>query len=405
MFTLLSGFTPQQHDQIMGDNGLRRMHQSDDPHADETKERLMADPNQDWNKMPAWCWAAPAAAGALVAAKFADLISPESSLVIALAVVFLGGAVFAAVHHAEVLAVRIGEPFGSILLALAITTLEVGLIISVMASGAAGSDTVARDTVFSVTMIVLNGIVGVCLVAGAWRHYEQEFKVQGAAGILSVIATLAIISLVLPNFTLTTPGPIYASNQLLFVGAVSLILYVTFVFVQTIRHRDDFIMQEASVHHGEAPTARTAVLSAILLVASLIVVILLAKMLSPVVEGMVSRAGLPLAVVGVVIAAVVLLPEAVTAYKAAAHNRLQTSLNASLGSAAASIGLTIPIVGTASVILGQPLKLGLGPESMILLVLTLFVSTLTFATGRTTVLQGAVHLVIFGVFVFMSAVP
>jgi Ca2+:H+ antiporter len=365
----------------------------------------MADPNQDWNRMPLWCWAAPAAAGALVAAKFAHAISADNGLVIALAVVLLGGAVFAAVHHAEVLAVRIGEPFGSILLALAITSLEVGLIISVMASGAAGSDSVARDTVYSVVMIVLNGIVGLCLLAGGWRHYEQEFKVQGAAGILSVIATLAIISLVLPNFTQTTPGPIYASNQLLFVGAVSLVLYVLFVFVQTIRHRDDFVIEDGAGHHGEKPGDRITSLSALLLVLSLVVVILLAKTLSPVVESMVVKAGLPLAVVGVVIAAVVLLPEGVTAYKAATHNRLQTSLNASLGSAAASIGLTIPIVGAASVLLGQPLKLGLGPESMILLVLTLFVSTLTFATGRTTVLQGAVHLVIFGVFLLMSAVP
>jgi Ca2+:H+ antiporter len=186
---------------------------------------------------------------------------------------------------------------------------------------------------------------------------------------------------------------------------VSLILYVLFVFVQTVRHRDDFIIDDGIAHHGAKPNGRTTMLSAILLVLSLVVVILLAKTLSPVVEGMVTRAGLPLAVVGVVIAAVVLLPEGVTAYRAAAHNRLQTSLNASLGSAAASIGLTIPIVGTASVILGQPLKLGLGPESMVLLVLTLFVSTLTFATGRTTVLQGAVHLVIFGVFVLLSAVP
>jgi Ca2+:H+ antiporter len=365
----------------------------------------MADADHDWNTMPWWCWAAPLAAGLLVAAKFASLVSPTSAPVIGLAVLLLGGAVFAAVHHAEVLAVRIGEPFGSILLALAITTLEVGLIISVMASGSNGSDAVARDTVYSVVMIVLNGIVGLCLVFGSARHFEQEFRVQGAAAILSVIATLAVVSLVLPNFTRTTAGPTFAPSQLVFVGAVSLGLYALFVFVQTVRHRADFVIEYAGAGEGEKPTTRTTILSAILLVLSLGIVILLAKTLSPIVEAGVVRAGLPLAVVGVVIATLVLLPEGLTAMKAARRNRLQTSLNASLGSAAASIGLTIPIVGAASIYLDKPLTLGLGPEAMVLLILTLFVSTLTFATGRTTVLQGAVHLVIFGVFVFLAAVP
>lgn len=355
--------------------------------------------------MPWWCWAAPLAAGLLVAAKFASLVSPTSAPVIGLAVLLLGGAVFAAVHHAEVLAVRIGEPFGSILLALAITTLEVGLIISVMASGSNGSDAVARDTVYSVVMIVLNGIVGLCLVFGSARHFEQEFRVQGAAAILSVIATLAVVSLVLPNFTRTTAGPTFAPSQLVFVGTVSLGLYALFVFVQTVRHRADFVIEYAGAGEGEKPTTRTTILSAILLVLSLGIVILLAKTLSPIVEAGVVRAGLPLAVVGVVIATLVLLPEGLTAMKAARRNRLQTSLNASLGSAAASIGLTIPIVGAASIYLDKPLTLGLGPEAMVLLILTLFVSTLTFATGRTTVLQGAVHLVIFGVFLFLAAVP
>lgn len=365
----------------------------------------MADPHADWNKIPAWCLAGPFLGGLLVAAKTAGLIYPTNPIVLILAIAFLGVAVFAAVHHAEVLAVRIGEPFGSILLALAITTLEVGLIISVMVSGSAGSDAVARDTVYSVVMIVLNGIVGLCLLTGARRHYEQEFRVQGAVGILSVISTLAIIALVLPNFTKTTPGPTLSQSQLIFVGAVSLILYLFFVFIQTVRHRGDFIIDDGQGHHGVTPSARTSAIGAAFLVLSLVVVIMLAKTLSPIVEAAVVGAGLPLAVVGVVIALVVLLPEGLTALKAATHNRLQTSLNASLGSAAASIGLTIPIVGAASVMLGQPLTLGLSPAAMVLLLLTLFVSTLTFATGRTTMLQGAVHLVIFGVFVFLSAVP
>jgi Ca2+:H+ antiporter len=222
---------------------------------------------------------------------------------------------------------------------------------------------------------------------------------------LSVIATLAIVSLVLPNFTLTTTGPTFAPSQLAFIGAVSLGLYGLFVYVQTVRHRDDFVIAYAGAVTGQPPRSRTVAISAVLLIASLAVVIALAKTLSPVLERGVVLAGLPLAVVGVVIAMLVLLPEGITALKAARHNKLQTSLNASLGSAAASIGLTIPVVGATSVLLGQPLTLGLGAEDMVLLLLTLFVSTLTFATGRTTILQGAVHLVIFAVFLFLSAVP
>jgi Ca2+:H+ antiporter len=369
-------------------------------------EAAMADHGHDWNRMPWWCWAAPVAACALLASLFAHVFSATHPALLALAILLLGAAVFAAVHHAEVLAVAIGEPFGSILLALAITALEVGLIISVMASGSLGSGAVARDTVYSVVMIVLNGIVGLCLLAGARRHYEQEFKLQGAVGILSVIATLAVISLVLPNFTHTTPGPTYATSQLLFVGSVSLVLYLLFVFVQTVRHRDDFLMEPGAAFHPDAkPSRRSTALAALLLGVSLVVVIGLAKTLSPALESAVVGAGLPHAVVGVVIAAAVLLPEGVTAMKSATRNRLQSSLNASLGSAAASIGLTVPVVGAASVLLDQPLTLGLSPQATVLLLLTLFVSTLTFATGRTTVLQGAVHLVIFGVFLFLSAVP
>jgi Ca2+:H+ antiporter len=365
----------------------------------------MAAEDHDWNRVPWWCWAAPLLAAALVAAKLTHLVEPDGLVFVVLAVALLGGAVFAAVHHAEVLAVRIGEPFGSILLALAITTLEAGLIISVMASGASGSDVVARDTVFSVVMIVLNGIVGLCLVIGGARHFEQEFRVQGAAGILSVIATLAIVALVLPNFTLTAAGPVYAPSQLLFVGAVSLLLYVVFVFVQTVRHRDDFVIEDGTASHGEPPGNRSVLISSLLLIVSLVVVIFLAKSLSPLLGAAVLKANLPLSIVGVIIAMIVLLPEGLTAMKAARRNRLQTSLNASLGSALASIGLTIPIAAVASVLLGVPLVLGLDGESMVLLTLTLFVASLTLSTGRTTVLQGAVHLVIFCVFVFLSAIP
>ncbi|EIM24348.1 Ca2+/H+ antiporter [Microvirga lotononidis] len=366
---------------------------------------LMPLHDQHSHRMPHWCWAAPVAGALLILAKLAGWASVESWPILILAIALLGGSVFSAVHHAEILAIRIGEPFGSILLALAITTLEVGLIISVMVTGGEGAGAIARDTVFAVVMIVLNGIVGLCLVLGALRHFQQEFRLQSASAILSVIATLAVVSLILPNFTLTTAGPTYAPSQLLFCGTVSLALYVTFVFIQTFRHREDFVMVGDSHEHGAKPDAVATTLSAVLLVVSLGAVILLAKSLSPIVEGAILRAGLEVEVVGVVIALVVLLPEGLTAIKAAKANRLQTALNASLGSALASIGLTIPIVGMVSVYLGQSLTLGLIPEGMVLLVLSLFVSTLTFATGRTTVLQGSVHLVIFAVFLFLTAVP
>jgi Ca2+:H+ antiporter len=365
----------------------------------------MAGHDLSWKQMPWWCWAGPAAAIALFAFKTAGLVSPGSFLFLGLATLFLGAAVFAAVHHAEILAVKIGEPFGSVILALAITIIEVGLIVSVMASGSSGAETVARDTVYSAVMIVLNGIVGLCLVVGGARHHEQDFQPKGAAAILSVIATLAILALVLPNFTLTTPGPLYAPKQLIFIGTVSLALYFTFVFIQTVRHRDYFIIGDTEDEHIEKPDSMTTLISAGLLVVSLIGVILLAKALSPSIEGAVKGAGLPLTVVGIVIASVVLLPEAMASLKAASRNRLQASMNAALGSALASIGLTIPAVAAVSIYLNQKLILGLGPEEMVLLLLTLFISTLTFATGRTTVMQGAVHLVIFGVFLFLSAFP
>ncbi len=359
--------------------------------------------------MPRWCWLAPVAAALFLLGKYAHLYAVDNALTIPLAVVLLGSAVFAAVHHAEVLAVRIGDPFGAILLALAITIIEVGLVVSVMLGDSSGTGAVARDTVYSVAMIVLNGIVGLCLVVGGAHHHEQAFRVQGAASMISVITVLAVVALVLPNFTLTTPGPTYASSQLLFVSAISLGLYGLFIFVQTVRHRADYLAT------GEAPAPaqlahtlpgpRITVLSALLLIVSLLVVIFLAKTLSPLVELAVLGAGLPLSVVGVVIAAVVLLPEGMTAVKAARRNRLQTSLNASLGSVLASIGLTIPIVGAVAVAIGEPLTLGLSADHMVLLALTLVVSQQTLSTGRTTIMQGAVHLALFGVFLCLVVVP
>jgi len=343
----------------------------------------------------------------LLALKLAHVIPADSAVVLIAAAVLLLAAVFAAVHHAEVLALRLGEPFGSILLAVAVTVIEVALIVSILIGGGPGSETVARDTVFAAVLIVLNGVVGLCLVLGAGRHREQSFQVQGASGMLAVLGTLATLALVMPNFTVATRGPDYAPAQLIVVGAVSLILYGVFVFVQTVRHRAYFLDVEVggALHPSDLPSARTAGASLVLLILSLVAVVLLAKVLSAPLDRAVAAAGLPHAVVGVVIAAVVLLPEGMASVKAALANRLQSSINLALGSAVASIGLTIPTVAVVAIVLDKSLVLGLSAENMVLLVLTLFVSTLTLGTGRTTVLQGAVHLVLFAVFLLFSVIP
>ncbi|HLQ90961.1 MAG TPA: ionic transporter y4hA [Xanthobacteraceae bacterium] len=357
--------------------------------------------------IPAWTWIAPALASGLLTLKFASIIPADNALVQVLAGILLGAAVFAAVHHAEVLALKLGEPFGSILLAVAVTVIEVGLIISIMVAGAQGSESVARDTIFSAVMIVLNGVVGLCLVLGGQRHFEQTFQLQGASSALAVLGTLATLALILPNYTMTTVGPYYSAVQLIFVGTLSLALWCIFVFVQTVKHRDYFLDapgEEPDVAH-EKPSDKVALLSLALLLVSLAAVVLLAKVLSIPLDQGIAAVGLPQAFVGVVIAAIVLLPESLAAAKSALLNRLQNSINLSLGSAIASIGLTIPTVAVVSLMLDQKLVLGMTPSGVMLLALTLFVSTLTLGTGRTSVLQGAVHLVIFAAFLLISAVP
>jgi len=350
-----------------------------------------------------WTWAAPLA-GALCLA-----LSGAVSLPALLLGAVLIATVLAAVHHAELIAHKIGEPFGTFLLALAVTVIEVGLILTLMLQGKEGSATLARDTVFSAVMIILNGLLGACILIGALRHREQGFQQSGVSASLATLSTLTVLTLVLPNFAAVDQGASYAPSQLAFVAIVSLALYLTFVSVQTVRHRDYFLPPEDAAAdpdaHAAAPTRREALVSAGLLLVCLVEVVLLAKALAPSIEQGVAGAGLPHAVVGVVIAGLVLLPESVAAVRAAMANRLQTSLNLALGSALATIGLTIPAVAALSLLQDLPLALGLDPRGIVLLSLTLLVSGLTLATARTTVLQGVVHLVIFGVFVFTTLVP
>jgi Ca2+:H+ antiporter len=315
--------------------------------------------------------------------------------------------VFAAVYHAEVVAHRIGEPFGTLVLAVAVTVIEVALIVSIMIGASAGKPELARDTVFASVMIACNGVVGLCLLSGGVRHHEQGFQVQGASAALAVLAALATLTLILPNVTTTVPGPVFSKWQLIFAGVISFALYSAFVFVQTVRHRGYFlpIADEGASAEGPLPSGKIALFSAALLLAALIAVVGLAKALTPTVENAVDRLEVPKAVVGVIIAMLVLLPEGLAAVRAAGANQLQTSLNLALGSALASIGLTIPAVAIVTIVLGQPLELGLSAKDQVLLALTLLVGVITLGTGRATVLQGIVHLVIFAAFLFLAVLP
>jgi Ca2+:H+ antiporter len=315
--------------------------------------------------------------------------------------------VFAAVHHAEVVAHRVGEPYGTLVLAVAITIIEVALIVSLMLSGGPSTSALARDTVFATVMIILNGMVGLCLLMGGSRFGEQSFGRYGVNAALATLASIVVLTLVLPNYTTTIAGPVYSPSQLGFVAMVSLLLYCTFVFVQAVRHRDYFLPPAADGGedvHAPPPSNKATCASAMLLMACLGAVVLLAKAISPFVESAVASVGAPTSLVGVIIAATVLMPEGVAALRAARANRLQTSLNLALGSALASIGLTIPAVAIVSLATGWTLTLGIDVKSTVLLMLSLMVATLSLGTGRTTVLQGAIHLVIFAVYLFMTVV-
>ncbi|MFF5449370.1 calcium:proton antiporter [Streptomyces sp. NPDC012888] len=325
----------------------------------------------------------------------------------------LAGAVLAAVHHAEVVAHRVGEPFGSLVLAVAVTVIEVALIVTLMADGGPKTSSLARDTVFAAVMITCNGIVGLSLLVGALRNRIAVFNAEGSGTALATVATLATLSLVLPTFTTSKPGPEFSTPQLAFAAVASLALYGLFVAVQTVRHRDYFLPVEtedtgstpSDDRHAAPPAAGAALLSLVLLVVALIAVVGDAKAVSPTIESVVADAGLPHAVVGVIIALLVLLPETLAAVRAARRDRVQTSLNLAYGSAIASIGLTIPAIALASIWLSGPLLLGLGPTHMVLLALTVVVGALTVVPGRATLLQGGVHLVILAAYLFLAISP
>jgi len=331
--------------------------------------------------------------------------SPAGLAFAVVLLVILFGTVFAAVHHAEVIAERIGEPYGTLLLTLAVTVIEVALIATIML-GEKAVPTLARDTVFAVVMIVCNGLVGICILAGGLRYREQDVQVTGSNLYLSVLTVMATITLILPNYTLTTPGPIYSAGQLGFVSVVTILLYGVFLYTQTIRHRDYFVSgATGAADEGAHASNRTLLLSAVLLLVSLLAVVLLAKKFSLVVDAGAALIGAPPAFAGILVALLILLPESVAAVGAARKNDLQKSINLALGSSLATIGLTIPAVAVAAFALDKQLVLGLNAQEIVLLVLTFVLSMLTFGTGRTNILFGLVHLVVFAVFLFLVFVP
>ncbi|MBO9635575.1 MAG: ionic transporter y4hA [Chitinophagaceae bacterium] len=318
--------------------------------------------------------------------------------------------VLSAVHHAEVVAHKVGEPYGTLILALAITVIEVSLIVTIMLTkGEEGGSTLARDTVFAAIMLILTGIIGLCLLIGGYRYKEQVFVKQGVSAALVALTAITVLTLVLPNYTTSMFGPVYSTSQLIFVAIVSLVLYMGFVLVQAVRHRDYFLpegsSQEDENAHAAPPSNFTSSASLLLLVLALAVVVILSKKLSPAIENLVVNMGAPKSLVGIIIAAVILLPEGLAAIRAARRNRLQTSLNLALGSALASIGLTIPAVAIVGYFTGFTITLGIDTKSTLLLILSLFTISISFGAGRTNILQGIVLLVILATYLFTTIVP
>ena len=329
---------------------------------------------------------------------------------IALMGAVLIGAVLSAVHHAEVIAHKTGEPFGTLVLSISVTIIEVSLIIAMMFAGHEGAEFIARDAVFATVMIVVNGVIGLCIFMGGLKHHEMSFRNEGTNSALGVLTAMATFILVMPIVTISTPGPDFTKSQLAFAGIACFALYGAFLFFQTVSHRDYYLPQAESnktnIHvHADKPSNLKTAVSVALLLLSLVTVVGLAEALNPAIEGAVKAMGAPKTVVGIAIALLVLLPEGYAAVRAARSNRLQSSLNLALGSALASIGLTIPTVAAIAILFNLPLSLGISDLNMVLMYLSLFIGALTLAIGRTTMLQGVVHLIIFFEFLFLSLVP
>ena len=333
----------------------------------------------------------------------------QTWFIVLMSMMLIGG-VMSAVHHAEVVAHKTGEPYGTLVLSISVTIIEVSLIISMMLAGHEGSEVIARDAVFATVMIVVNGVIGICIFVGGLTHHEMSFRNDGMLSSLAVLTALATFILVMPIVTTSTPGPDFTKSQLAFAGIASFALYAAFLFFQTVSHRDYYLPKtedkktDINFHALKPGNLKTAV-SVALLILSLILVVGLAELLSPAIEAGVKAAGAPKTIVGIAIAMLVLMPEGYAAVRAARANRLQSSLNLALGSALASIGLSIPTIAAIAILFHLPLSLGISDLNMTLMYLTFFTGALTLAIGRTTLLQGVVHLIIFFEYLFLSLVP
>jgi Ca2+:H+ antiporter len=312
---------------------------------------------------------------------------------------------FAVVHHAEGLAVRLGEPLGTLVLTLSVIGIEVIMISAVMLTGE-GKPALARDTMFGVVMIVLNGMVGISLLLGGLRHHEQQYNLQGATSYLSLIVPLTVLGLVLPDFTSASPGPTLSVFQSVFLAIMSLGIYSLFLVIQNWRHREYFVQPAKRIEHqletsahGHATNSITY--HALFLVMYLLPVVVLAEEIAVPIDHGIEVLHAPLALGGFLVAALILSPESLSATRAALSNDLQRSINILLGSVLASIGLTIPAVLTIGLVTGKTIVMGLSPADSLLLVLTLAVSALTFTSNRTNVLLGAVHLLLFLAYVML----
>lgn len=319
--------------------------------------------------------------------------------------ILLTGSVLSAVHHAEVVAHKVGEPYGTIILALCITIIEVALIVSLMVAGGEQAITLARDTVFAAVMIILNGIIGICVLVGGVKYFEQFFARTSATTYLVSIVSILVITLVLPNYTSSVNGPYYNNAQLIFVSIACLVIYGVFLMVQTVRHRSYFVPADGNAEEHFVPNKTQAIVSFFFLVVCLVIVVLMAKGLSKTIEDMVQSMGAPKSLVGVIIAGVVLLPEGLAAIRAARNNQFQSSLNLALGSALASIGLSIPAISAVSIMYDIPLVLGLDKKDIILLTLSVFIVMLSLSRGKTNVLYGTVLLVNLAAYIFTVIVP
>ena len=358
--------------------------------------------------LSSWTTVLPVVALLALALAWGRTLSPTVVVTVS---ILLGSAVLAAVHHAEVVAHRVGEPFGSLLLAVAVTVIEVALIVTLMIAGGRGAETLARDTVFAAVIMTSNGIVGLSILVGTRRQAVVSFNAEGTGAALATVATLSTLGLVLPTFTTSRPGPVFSPAQLAFAAVTALAVYGLFVALQAGRHRDYFLPVSAdgvvldSHDHATPPSTRVALISLALLLVALVGVVGLAKLISPTVERIVLAAGLPVSVVGVVIAILILLPETFAAVRAARRGRLQISLNLAFGSAMASIGLTIPTIAVASIWLPVPLHLGLDATHIVLFALTCGIAILTVVPGRATLLQAGVHLAVLAAYLFLAISP